>query len=938
MTSLYYDMVPKEPTENLRWRIRCRERALTDKRFRNALHQACMDDVCFWFAFATWGYDPRARFKIVPFIPYEHQVNVIRRMDEAIDTAQREERSLDVILDKARAQGGTFIYLWVDLRRWLRDPMFSAGYVTRNDKLVDSKTDSNTVLWKIQFALDRLPFWMVPKYERNLTQHSFLNQDNQALLVGYAAGQDVAAGGRATVFTVDEAGARDFVAGGKDEAVQESLQDVSNCLARGVKVVTHEGLVPIENVQLHHLVWDGTMWTAHEGCVYRGEQATIQSYGIELTPDHRVLTKDGWKHARDIGFDREDIHLPDGYREKWPHVAWQDSVAVSMQMREADCGFGKFAQPRAHEKLRLFEVREFQEANDDAWHAENANMERVGVHDSALHQSKKSKLFEIRRSRNQCVRTLDEVREFPGGYGRKTGQTEYRPRRQQRKLLSGELPLGDGFRTGQQQAKQLSDSDILWDSECCSDIADNRSKLLHGHGTHQERLDRGCSFASTQNLTSVYDLLNCGPRRAFTVIDDSGRPLLVHNCVRMVSARYVDQGVFHRACENPDTAKNGVHLVLDWKDHPQQSKHSYIVREGVSIAMKPEDQPAVNQYHKDNPDLRSRLEKKGFKFDNVVRSPWYDSRCLRPAATPRLIASQLDRNPRGAVGKVFSSDLLDRMKREHCKRPVWVGNPVFDSETCKLTGLIPRDDGLLKLWFRPGIDNSPPLGPFTAGADISSGGSGAYASNSVLTALDDRTGEQVLEYTVKGLEPRPFARRCVGICMWLRNALLGWEDSGVSGGYAKEIMEVLYYGNVFYRNVTQLGSQKKSRKPGWPCRDADKADMFEMMSLAMETGKFVPRSEEMVVELGEYEWDGAKIVHAPSKNRGASDTNHADRAIASAGAWLVFNTDVESDNVDTSDETGQTPEYGSFLWREQQERSNVNSGSPRYGLRDIIRR
>lgn len=40
-------------------------------------------------------------------------------------------------------------------------------------------------------------------------------------MAGYAAGQDVAAGGRATVFTVDEAGARDFVAGGKDEAVQD---------------------------------------------------------------------------------------------------------------------------------------------------------------------------------------------------------------------------------------------------------------------------------------------------------------------------------------------------------------------------------------------------------------------------------------------------------------------------------------------------------------------------------------------------------------------------------------------------------------------------------------------------------------------------------------------------------------------------------------------
>lgn len=635
MTSPFYDLVPKEPTENLRWRIRCRERAIVDKRFRDVLYEACMSDLCFWMAFACWGYDPRARFKIVPFIPYPHQEAVFVAMDEAIDKAEREERAVDVILDKSRAQGGSFGYLWIDLRRWLRDPMFSAGIVTRNEDLVDSKTDSNTVLWKVAWAIDRLPFWMKPNYERNLGQHTFVNHDNGSLIRGYSAGQDVAAGGRATVFTVDEAGARDFVAGGKDEAVQESIQDVTNC-------------------------------------------------------------------------------------------------------------------------------------------------------------------------------------------------------------------------------------------------------------------------------------------------------------VRLVSARYVDQGVFHKACENPDTAKNGLHLVLDWKDHPAQNKHSYIVREGVAVALKPEDQPAVNEYHKNTPDLRTRLERKGFKFEGVVRSPWYDSRCLRPTATPRLIASQLDRNPRGAVGKVFSSDLLDRMKRQHCKGPVWVGNPVFDSETCKLTGLIPRDDGLLKLWFRPGIDNSPPLGPFTAGCDIASGGSSAYASNSVLTAIDDRTGEQVLEYTIKGLEPRPFARRVVGLCMWLRGALLGWEDSGASGGFAKEIMEVLYYGNVFYRNVTQLGSQKKSRKPGWPCRDADKSDMFEQFALAMENGKCVPRSEEMILECGEYEWDGASIIHAPTKNKGATDKNHADRAISAAGCWLVFNTDNAPDKIDTSEETGQTPQYGSYAWREQQERRSVKTGSPRYGIRDVV--
>ncbi|MCC6508118.1 MAG: hypothetical protein IT423_03365 [Pirellulaceae bacterium] len=409
----------------------------------------------------------------------------------------------------------------------------------------------------------------------------------------------------------------------------------------------------------------------------------------------------------------------------------------------------------------------------------------------------------------------------------------------------------------------------------------------------------------------------------------------VSNCIFLVSTFGLDSGVFYESATDPDNKRV---YNLSWKDNPDHSKNIYTVKEGVAVALRPDEQGEVNKYIATHQREIKAIERRGHKIEGHVQSPWYNAHRMQPGATPRFIARELDEDCRGAVGKVFNPDLLDRMKRQHCQGPVWVGNPVFDSETCKLTGLIPREDGSLRLWFRPGIDNSPPLGPFTAGADIASGGVGAYSSNSVLTALDDRTGEQVLEYTIKGMEPRPFARRVVGLCMWLRNALLGWEDSGVSGGFAKEIGEVLYYGNVFMRNTEQYGTQKKSRKPGWPCQDKHKADMFEQMALAMEDGKFIPRSEEMIVECGEYEWDGDKIVHVPTKNKGLTEKNHADRAIAMAGCWKVFNTDSAGDKIDSSEENGQTPEYGSFAWREEQERRKVRASSPKYGLRDIIGR
>jgi len=926
MGSNYYDLVPRDPIENLRWRIRCRERALTDFKFRYAFWQACMDDVCFFMAAVCWGYDPRAKHKIVPFIPYPHQEKVFRALDEAIDYTQINDRTLDVLVDKARAQGGTFGYLWVDLRRWLCDTMFSAGYVTRNADLVDSKTDSDTVLWKVQFAINMLPAWMRPRYERNLSQHTFENKDNGSLMKGYSAGQDVAAGGRATVFTMDEAGAKDFVSGGKDYAVMETLHDVTHCLrlvsARyidsgvfheaceaggteggwhlvldwkdhpvhskhsyivkdnipvackledaeavaeyhknkpnlrdllekkgykyegvvrspwydmrcvswGTLVVTDRGLVPIQDVALNDCVWDGNMFVSHDGCVFQGWKETICSYQVGLTPDHPVLTVKGWKYAYE-GFDRAEVWLPDGYRERYIKTYRCCVLGGSVRLRNgSDCESQRFNQWWS----------------DKLWvpsqeHAlQDSSLQFMGCNGAAMHEHQSSKVPVVWSERDNGLREMERLRKLLYGYGDSSKGSYARSYRQQWELRTWQLSMGDSKATAEQPPKHYAYRNSEWS------YSDSRSSTYCGHddqrstGPHQERLDGGCDSASTQNPKPVYDLLNCGPRRAFTVIDDCGRPLLVHNC-------------------------------------------------------------------------------------------------LRKTARPQLIASQLDRNPKGAVGKVFNHDLLERMKVMHSKNAVWKGNPVFDSETLELTGLIPREDGALTLWFKPGIDNSPPFGSFTIACDIASGGVSEVASNSVASGIDDRTGEQVLEYVIKGLEPRPFARRVVGLCLWMRKALLGWEDSGVSGGFAKEVMEVLYYGNIYFREVMQLGTQRKSRKPGFPCRDEDKADMLEQFAIALDQGSYVPRSKDMLIECGEYEWGNGKVVHAPSKNKGAANKNHGDRAIAAAGAWLVYSADKVIQKVDSDDEKRQNPEYGSFAWREMQERKIANAGSPKYGIRDVLR-
>lgn len=67
------------------------------------------------------------------------------------------------------------------------------------------------------------------------------------------------------------------------------------CLARGSRVLTDRGLVPIEKVSRSDKIWDGTNFVAHGGAVCNGIQNTITYQGLTATPGHLVHTAQGWR-------------------------------------------------------------------------------------------------------------------------------------------------------------------------------------------------------------------------------------------------------------------------------------------------------------------------------------------------------------------------------------------------------------------------------------------------------------------------------------------------------------------------------------------------------------------------------------------------------------------------------------------------------------------
>jgi hypothetical protein len=202
---IYHERVPRGIKENLAYRKKVLVRAATDIDFRSAVWAACRDDILYWVNTFLWLFEPRPMVgadgkplpKKIPFITWPHQEPAIREIDRVLGTE-------DVAVEKARGEGMSWIMVTFGVRDFIFRPMSTIGFVSKDEASVDTPDNSDSLFWKVQFLLDNLPSWMVPKYNRSVTAHTFKNTLNGSSITGFAATGNVASGGRATWFGMDE--------------------------------------------------------------------------------------------------------------------------------------------------------------------------------------------------------------------------------------------------------------------------------------------------------------------------------------------------------------------------------------------------------------------------------------------------------------------------------------------------------------------------------------------------------------------------------------------------------------------------------------------------------------------------------------------------------------------------------------------------------------
>lgn len=108
----------------------------------------------------------------------------------------------------------------------------------------------------------------------------------------------------------------------------------SNCFTAGQKVITKRGLINIEDVQVgdYVITHDGS-WQKVNNVMsrpYFGDIFEIEAYGlyekIRCTPNHKFLTKRGWKRADRLLHESEQVHAVD--RLALPKVSFKNEYAL----------------------------------------------------------------------------------------------------------------------------------------------------------------------------------------------------------------------------------------------------------------------------------------------------------------------------------------------------------------------------------------------------------------------------------------------------------------------------------------------------------------------------------------------------------------------------------------------------------------------------------
>lgn len=328
-----------------------------------------------------------------------------------------------------------------------------------------------------------------------------------------------------------------------------------NCIAEDTEVLTDKGWKKIQDITLADKVHDGIEFVTHGGLLFKSEQECVKVDGVYMTPEHEVLTNDGWKQAKVFlsewstsqlqRLDRQtlrqlDCLTPPPFRRKkmvvgipmrlWKNVCekWQRSSQSYTQ--------------RANPLMRMPDPRDAKRSQSHTRSNLTSRILGMAQYEGAMLKPQAQSLPSLWWAGDYGLpRMVSIIPKFLGRYGEYLSRWfRYRPHRQQRGILQSQLPMGDTEIELQQSTQYYSDRNPVRNYELVGVLSTLWYSTINGLLSLARRRSDARACPTTPTKRKVYDILNCGSRHRFVVRGDTDA-FIVHNCVQYLAFAIMKQ-------------------------------------------------------------------------------------------------------------------------------------------------------------------------------------------------------------------------------------------------------------------------------------------------------------------------------------------------------------------------------------------------------------
>ena len=217
----FLKLIPTELKANIQFRKRLHTQLSEEPSMQETFRLMCREKQQIAFKTMFWTFQPKREQSIhkhLPFVTWECQDEAIERMIDCIRNGG------DLLIDKSREMGATWIILGAFFAEWLIVPDSTFLVVSRKQEYVWKRGNPDTLYWKLQYLLRNLPVWITPRVA--IMERHMGNLDNGSVIDGESTNEDVGAGGRRQAIMCDEFARVDAPAAAM---IAETISDTTPC-------------------------------------------------------------------------------------------------------------------------------------------------------------------------------------------------------------------------------------------------------------------------------------------------------------------------------------------------------------------------------------------------------------------------------------------------------------------------------------------------------------------------------------------------------------------------------------------------------------------------------------------------------------------------------------------------------------------------------------